>query len=149
MRIGRKLAATVIATAATATSLVAAAAPAQAAATPNCTTVKSAYVGNGWYLNAPAYNATKGSHFSCYLEVGDRNSAVIWLQRTIQYCYDDGELTVNGRYGTQTRGRVRAIQAKHGVSVTGIYGPLTRSGMSWRLYNKTLKKWSELCFSPV
>jgi peptidoglycan hydrolase-like protein with peptidoglycan-binding domain len=149
MRIGRKLATTVIATAATATSLVAASAPAQAAATPNCTTVKSAYVGNGWYLNAPAYNATSGSHFNCYLELGDRNSGVTWLQSTIQYCYDDGELVVDGYYGTQTRSRVRTIQAIHGVSVTGIYGPKTRSGMYWRLYNKTLHRWSELCYSPV
>jgi peptidoglycan hydrolase-like protein with peptidoglycan-binding domain len=149
MRIGRKIGTGLLAAAAAATSLVAATAPAQAAATPNCTTVKSAHVGNGWYLNAPAYNATKGSHFSCYLELGDRNSGVAWLQRTIQYCYDDGNVVIDGYYGTQTRNLVRIIQAKHGVSQTGIYGPLTRSGMYWRLYNPTLKKWSELCYSPV
>jgi peptidoglycan hydrolase-like protein with peptidoglycan-binding domain len=149
MRIGLKIAATLLATAGTAVSLVATGGTAHAAATPNCTTVKSQYVGNGWYLNSPAYNATSGSHFSCYLELGDRNSAVTWLQKTIQYCYDDGEIVVDGVYGTQTRAKVRIVQAQHHVAVTGIYGRITRSAMYWRLYNPSLHRWSEQCYSPV
>ena len=149
MRNGRKIAAILLATAGAAVSLVATGGTAQAAATPNCTTVKSQYIGNGWYLNSPAYNATSGSHFNCYLELGDHNSGVTWLQRTIQYCYDDPEIVVDGVYGTQTRTKVRAVQAKHHVSATGIYGPITRSAMYWRLYNPTLHRWSDNCYSPV
>lgn len=149
MRIARTLGAALLATVAAAASLVATGGAAQAAATPNCTTVKSQYVGNGWYVNSPAYNATSGSNFACYLELGDTNSGVTWLQKTIQYCYDDPEIVVDGKYGTQTRAKVIAVQQKHGVSATGIYGKITRSAMYWRMYNPSLKVWSQNCYSPV
>lgn len=150
MRITRKLGAAALAVAATTTTLVAAAGPADAAttATPNCTKVKSAYVGNGWYANTPGYDAASGSHFNCYLELGDNNAAVRWLQYTIAYCYDDGGIVVDGKYGTQTRDRVRTIQKLGGVSQTGIYGPLTRKSMSWRLYSPKLGRYSDGCYKP-
>ena len=147
--IGRRLGAVLTAIAASAAMLVATGGSAQAAATPNCTTVKTQYLGNNWYLNTPGYTPASGSSFSCYLELGDANSGVAWLQKMIQYCYDDGDIVVDGKYGTQTRSKVIAIQKKHGVSPTGIYGRQTRSAMYWRLYNSKLKVWSELCYSPV
>lgn len=149
MHIARKLGAVMLATAGAATALVAGTGPAQAAATPNCTTVKSQYVGNGWYLNSPAYNATSGSHFNCYLELGDNNSAVRWLQYTIAYCYDDGDIVVDGKYGPLTRTKVRQVQAHEHVSVTGVYGPITRRAMYWRLYSPSLHRYSEQCYSPI
>lgn len=148
MRNRKKLGAVALAVAATATTLVAATGPAQAATTaaPNCTKVKSAYVGNGWYLNTPGYDATSGSHFNCYLEVGDNNAAVRWLQYTIAYCYDDGGIAVDGRYGPQTRDRVKIVQRLGGAPRTGVYGPITRKAMYWRLYSPSLKRYSDNCY---
>jgi peptidoglycan hydrolase-like protein with peptidoglycan-binding domain len=149
MRFGRKLGAALLATAAAGAALVATSAPAQAAgtATPDCTKVKTQYVGNGWYLNTPGNDTSRP--FTCYLEYGDNNAAVRWLQYSIQYCYDSGDVVVDGKYGSQTRSKVRIIQGIHGVPQTGIYGPQTRSGMYWRLYNPTLKVYSTNCYSPV
>lgn len=148
MRVSRTLGATALAVAAVGTALTAAAPAnaAPAAATPNCTKVKTSYVGNGWYLNTPGYDPASGSSFSCYLELGDRNSAVLWLQKTIAYCYDDGEIVEDGIYGRQTRDKVKAVQRHGGVQQTGIYGPLTRKSMQWRLYSPKLKRYSELCY---
>jgi peptidoglycan hydrolase-like protein with peptidoglycan-binding domain len=154
MRIGRKLGISLVALAAGATSLLAVSGPADAAtsAAPNCTSVKSAYVGNGWYLNSPGYNATHGSSFNCYLELGDRNNAAVkWLQYNIWYCYGEpyGDIVRDGYYGPQTKNYVQDLQANFNVPATGIYGPKTRSAISWRLYNPKLKVWSENCYSPV
>ncbi|MFC0628819.1 peptidoglycan-binding domain-containing protein [Kribbella deserti] len=150
MGITRKAGATALALAALGTALTVAT-PANAAtptaATPNCTKLKSTNLGNGWFLNTPGYDAPKGSSsFNCYLELGDRNGAVLWLQKTIAYCYDDGDIVEDGIYGPLTRDKVKAVQRHGGAPQTGIYGPITRKSMQWRLYNVNTKRYSELCY---
>jgi Putative peptidoglycan binding domain len=64
-------------------------------------------------------------------ETGDTD-AVAWLQRALADC--NGEpVAVDGVYGGETRGAVERVQAGHGLTVDGAYGPTTARAMAWPL----------------
>jgi hypothetical protein len=43
---------------------------------------------------------------------------------------------------------VRRVQLLHHITADGIYGPQTRSAMVWRMWNSTLSRPSQKCYSP-
>jgi peptidoglycan hydrolase-like protein with peptidoglycan-binding domain len=56
---------------------------------------------------------------------------------------------VDGVYGSNTRGVVKAVQKRHKLTADGIYGPKTRSAMNWRLFSSKTNTWSKACSSPL
>ncbi|MEU4391271.1 peptidoglycan-binding domain-containing protein [Kribbella sp. NPDC023855] len=129
-----------------------------AAATPQCLTARLVPVGRtGWGIPLPSvWNSTSTTCNLMYGDDpyrttsrrGDPDTAIRTLQRNLNYCYGY-KLTVDGVYGSNTRGVIRAVQKRHGLAVDGIYGPKTRSAMNWRLFSTRTNTWSKACSSPL
>lgn len=128
------------------------------AATPQCLYARLVPVGRtGWGIPMPAvWNSTSTTCNLMYGDDpyrttsrrGDPDTAIRTLQRNLNYCYGY-KLTVDGVYGSNTRGVIRAVQKRHGLAVDGIYGPKTRSAMNWRLFSTKTNTWSKACSSPL
>jgi hypothetical protein len=68
---------------------------------------------------------------TCQLDgSGGAAEAVRLLQHALTRC-NGRPVAVDGRYGPQTAGAVRAVQEQHGIGVDGLYGPETRAVMGW------------------
>ncbi|WP_020392653.1 peptidoglycan-binding domain-containing protein [Kribbella catacumbae] len=129
-----------------------------AAVTPQCLYARLVPVGRtGWGIPMPA--VWNSASTTCNLMYGDDpyrttsrrgdpDTAIRTLQRNLNYCYGY-KLTVDGVYGSNTRGVIRAVQKRHGLAVDGIYGPRTRSAMNWRLFSTRTNTWSKACSSPL
>ncbi|WBQ06461.1 peptidoglycan-binding domain-containing protein [Kribbella sp. CA-293567] len=131
---------------------------AAAAATPQCLYARLVPVGRtGWGVPMPSvWNSTSTT---CNLMLGDDpyrttsrrgdpDTAIRTLQRNLNYCYGY-KLTVDGVYGSNTRGVIKAVQKRHKLAADGIYGPKTRSAMNWRLFSSKTNTWSKACSSPL
>lgn len=128
------------------------------AATPQCLYARLVPVGRtGWGIPMPAvWNSTSTTCNLMYGDDpyrttsrrGDPDTAIRTLQRNLNYCYGY-KLTVDGVYGSNTRGVIRAVQKRHRLAVDGIYGPKTRSAMNWRLFSTKTNTWSKACSSPL
>lgn len=135
-----------------------AAATAAAAATPQCLYARVVPIGKtGWGIPMPSLwnspsttcNLMYGDDpFRTSTHRGDPDTAIRVLQRNLNYCYGY-KLTVDGIYGSNTRGVIKAVQKRHKLAVDGIYGPKTRSAMNWRLYATKSNTWSKACSSPL
>ncbi len=131
---------------------------AAAAATPQCLYARLVPVGRtGWGIPMPAvWNSTSTTCNLMYGDDpyrttsrrGDPDTAIRTLQRNLNYCYGY-KLTIDGVYGSNTRGVIRAVQKRHGLPVDGIYGPKTRSAMNWRLFAIKSGTWGRGCSSPL
>jgi len=111
---------------------------APASATSPCDSwleVKS-LTGNG-YLEMPGLSS--GSTY-CHLQRGNSSRAVTILQETFNRCYADDlgldlghgggvHIGVDGNFGPETETAMRRVQAYHGISADGVYGPNTRNAM--------------------
>lgn len=129
-----------------------------AAALGQCRAARLVPVGNaGWGVPVPS--VWKSTSTNCNLMYGDKphrgsartgdpDTAIRTLQRNLNYCYGY-KLTVDGVYGSNTRGVVKAVQKQHKLTVDGIYGPNTRSAMKWRLFSTKTNTWSKTCSSPL
>ncbi len=129
-----------------------------AAALVQCRTARLVPVGKaGWGVPAPS--VWKSTSTDCNLMYGDNpnrgaassgdpDTAIRTLQRNLNFCYGY-HLTVDGVYGSNTRGVVKAVQRKHKLTADGIYGPNTRSAMNWRLFSTKTNTWSKTCSSPL
>ncbi|MCP2264519.1 putative peptidoglycan binding domain-containing protein [Promicromonospora thailandica] len=92
---------------------------------------------DGAYYRMPA----RGTTTTCWLAY-DRsysNPAVSALQRHIKLCYIDrdwiswsGTFSIDGFFGDDTLNALKKVQAYHGLSQDGEYGPTTRSTMHVR-----------------
>lgn len=115
-------------------------------------------VGNGWGVLVPSVWESLSTN--CNLKYGDLphrypshpfgdpGSAIRALQKNLNYCYGS-RLTVDGKYGSNTRAVVTRVQRQHRITADGIYGPRTRSAMNWRLYHPAKRVWSTNCYSPL
>jgi len=133
-------------------------AEAQAAADlVKCRSARLVPVGTaGWGVPVPS--VVKSTSTNCNLMYGDSphrgsarsgdpDTAIRTLQRNLNYCYGY-HLTVDGVYGSNTRGVVKAVQRQNKLTADGIYGPKTRSAMNWRLFSSKTNTWSKTCSSP-
>ena len=130
----------------------------EAAALTQCRSARLVPVGKtGWGVPMPSlWNSTSTSCNLMYgddpyrgsARTGDPDTAIRTLQRNLNYCYGY-RLTVDGIYGSNTRGVVKAVQKRHKLTADGIYGPKTRSAMNWRLFSSRTNTWSKACSSPV
>ncbi|GAA3553492.1 peptidoglycan-binding domain-containing protein [Kribbella ginsengisoli] len=129
-----------------------------AAATPQCLYARVVPIGKtGWGIPMPSlWNSPSTTCNLMYGDDpfrgsnhrGDPDTAIRVLQRNLNYCYGY-RLTVDGIYGSNTRGVIKAVQRRHKLAVDGIYGPKTRSAMNWRLYATKTNTWSKNCSSPL
>ena len=129
-----------------------------AAATPQCLYARVVPIGKtGWSIPMPSLwnspsttcNLMYGDDpFRTSAHRGDPDTAIRVLQRNLNYCYGY-KLTVDGIYGSNTRGVIKAVQKRHKLAADGIYGPKTRSAMNWRLYATKTNTWSKACSSPL
>lgn len=69
-----------------------------------------------------------GGVVRCLLRSGDSNSGVTALQDALHFCFGKS-ITIDGIFGTQTRGALIAVQDEIGTDPDGIYGPDTASKM--------------------
>jgi peptidoglycan hydrolase-like protein with peptidoglycan-binding domain len=125
---------------------------------PQCLYARLVPVGKtGWGIPMPAvWNSTSTTCNLMYGDDpyrttsrrGDPDTAIRTLQRNLNYCYGY-RLTVDGVYGSNTRGVVKAVQKRHKLVADGIYGPKTRSAMNWRLFSTRTNTWSKTCSSPI
>jgi murein L,D-transpeptidase YcbB/YkuD len=134
------------------------AAAAATAATPQCLTARLVPVGKtGWGIPMPSVWNSPST--TCNLMYGDKpyrtssrrgdpDTAIRTLQRNLNYCYGY-KLAVDGVYGSNTRGVIKAVQKRHKLAADGIYGPKTRSAMNWRLFSTKTNTWSKACSSPL
>lgn len=129
-----------------------------AAATPQCLYAVVVPIGRTG-LGIPLPSVWNSTSTTCNLMLGDDpyrttsrrgdpDTAIRVLQRNLNYCYGY-KLTVDGIYGSNTRGVIMAVQKRHKLPVDGIYGPKTRSAMNWRLYASKTNTWSKACSSPL
>jgi putative peptidoglycan binding protein len=129
-----------------------------AAATPQCLYARVVPIGRTG-LGIPLPSVWNSTSTTCNLMYGDDpyrttsrrgdpDTAIRVLQRNLNYCYGY-KLTVDGIYGSNTRGVIMAVQKRHKLPVDGIYGPKTRSAMNWRLYATKTNTWSKACSSPL
>jgi hypothetical protein len=133
-------------------------ATAAAAATPQCLYARVVPIGKtGWGIPMPSLwnspsttcNLMYGDDpFRTSTHTGDPDTAIRVLQRNLNYCYGY-KLTVDGVYGSNTRGVIKAVQKRHKLAADGVYGPKTRSAMNWRLYAAKTNTWSKACSSPL
>jgi hypothetical protein len=107
-------------------SMVAVAAPAQALPTCNTATFNGD-LSNYWYW------PTANGNPNCLLGRGNQGVAVARLQMNLNQCYWAG-LVEDGIYGAATERAVRNAQVAIGARADGVYGPETRSKMSWYTY---------------
>ncbi|MFI5730557.1 peptidoglycan-binding protein [Kribbella sp. NPDC051587] len=154
----RLLKSAVAVTALAATPLVAAAAPASAAALSQCDSAMFKKVGGGWTVFVPS--EWESTSITCNLKYGDNPHrdpknpfgdparAIQALQSNLNYCYGY-KLAKDGRYGAKTRDAVKAVQKKLKLTADGVYGPQTRSTLKWRIYNPTTKVWSQSCYDKL
>jgi len=129
-----------------------------AAALTQCRSARLVPVGKtGWGVpmpsvwNSPSTTCNLMSGDDPYrgtTRTGDPDTAIRTLQRNLNYCYGY-RLTVDGVYGSNTRGVVKAVQKRHKLTADGIYGPKTRSAMNWRLFSSETNTWSKACSSPL
>ncbi|TCM41902.1 peptidoglycan-binding protein [Kribbella sp. VKM Ac-2568] len=129
-----------------------------AAALTQCRSARLVPVGKtGWGVpmpsvwNSPSTTCNLMSGDDPYrgsARTGDPDTAIRTLQRNLNYCYGY-RLTVDGVYGSNTRGVVKAVQKRHKLTADGIYGPNTRSAMNWRLFSSKTNTWSKACSSPL
>jgi hypothetical protein len=129
-----------------ASGLLAAAGPAAASSTPQCTRAYT-YYGEGYYEQYPAgWNATYSYWaMECWLASGSSNGGVRQLQSDLNNCYgrtswggvDLGiRLTVDGDFGPKTKAALTTAQRylhDHGrtwLTVDGIYGPQSADTMN-------------------
>jgi murein L,D-transpeptidase YcbB/YkuD len=129
-----------------------------AAALGQCRNARLVPVGTaGWGVPVPS--VWKSTSTDCNLMYGDKphrgsartgdpDTAIRTLQRNLNYCYGY-KLAVDGVYGSNTRGVVKAVQKLHKLTADGIYGPRTRSAMNWRLFSTKTNTWSKTCSSPL
>ena len=108
---------------------------ADAATIPICTISKSMadVYGNQWHMPGSAAS-------SVYCQVGTAQVGSMLLStQVVQNAYNSDvyylftpKITKDGYYGTNTATAVKKIQAYHGVTQDGIYGPVTCSNkMMW------------------
>jgi hypothetical protein len=131
---------------------------AAAAATPQCLYARVVPIGKtGWGIPMPSlWNSPSTTCNLMYGDDpfrgsnhrGDPDTAIRVLQRNLNYCYGY-KLTVDGIYGSNTRGVIKAVQKRHKLAADGVYGPKTRSAMNWRLYATKSNTWSKACSSPL
>lgn len=129
-----------------------------AAALTQCRSARLVPVGKtGWGVPMPSLwssasttcNLLYGDDpYRGFARTGDPDTAIRTLQRNLNYCYGY-RLTVDGVYGSNTRGVVKAVQKRHNLTADGIYGPKTRSAMNWRLFSSKTNTWSKACSSPL
>ena len=129
-----------------------------AAALTQCRSARLVPVGKtGWGVpmpsvwNSPSTTCNLMSGDDPYrgtTRTGDPDTAIRTLQRNLNYCYGY-RLTVDGVYGSNTRGVVKAVQKRHKLTADGIYGPKTRSAMNWRLFSSKTNTWRKACSSPL
>ena len=103
-----------------------------ASATPVCTGTKTVTRGaSTWSLPA------NGSSLDCHMQRGNVSNAVRSLQNHLNLCYSSASgavghvskispLTVDGNFGGNTEAALKTVQAYHGISADGVYGPQTR-----------------------
>ncbi|NUT36951.1 MAG: peptidoglycan-binding protein [Hamadaea sp.] len=69
-------------------------------------------------------------NIDCVIGLNAHNWSVVVLQLALNACHQAG-LTVDGIYGPMTRNAVLWIQGYWGLTKDGIYGPKTRNVMEW------------------
>ncbi|MGK4579720.1 peptidoglycan-binding domain-containing protein [Kitasatospora sp. HPMI-4] len=111
-----------VAAAMTTTALWIGAAPSHAASLPTC---------DGRITNT-TMPAIGGDSADCRLAYGDQGDGVKALQESFNYCNGES-LTVDGVFGSATKAAVLRVQSRGGITADGIYGPNTRSHMSFLL----------------
>ncbi|ERF73198.1 hypothetical protein EPUS_03039 [Endocarpon pusillum Z07020] len=95
----------------------------------------------------PVY--ASGSTFAedCMMNNGAEGKGVKALQYSLNNCYTSkpqDKLEEDGKYGSLTKAAVKAAQKRIGADQDGIYGPETKSKMSW--YGKGLSYPENRCF---
>jgi peptidoglycan hydrolase-like protein with peptidoglycan-binding domain len=98
------------------------ASPAEAA--PQCTSY-AVYHG----ANVPSVG--RGGSVNCQMGQGAQSEAVLYLQYTLNYCYNAG-LSQDGDFGPRTRAALVSAQRSAGAAADGVYGPETRSKIMHR-----------------
>jgi Putative peptidoglycan binding domain len=126
MKVVRRVLTSLTVLGALAMSMVAVAAPAQALPTCNTATFNGD-LSHYWYW------PTADGNPNCVMGRGNRGVAVERLQINLNQCYWAG-LVVDGIYGAATERAVRNAQVADGATADGVYGPETRSKMSWYTY---------------
>jgi zinc D-Ala-D-Ala carboxypeptidase len=63
--------------------------------------------------------------------VGNAGAAVKALQTTLSFCYDGGNLAIDGIFGPNTRAVLEKAQTQVHVTPDGVYGPQTRNALHW------------------
>ncbi len=67
-----------------------------------------------------------GGSVNCQMGQGAQSEAVLYLQYTLNYCYNAG-LSQDGEFGPRTRAALIEAQRQAGAARDGVYGPETRS----------------------
>lgn len=126
----KRLACALAAVAATAASIVVPGTAAMASTTPQCVTIT--------FINNIEFPASSGGSTNCWLAEGDYSSAVFAMQQAFTHCQADPDLADDWDYGTLTKKAVSDFQAgidritgENLLAVDGVYGPATRSYMSF------------------
>jgi hypothetical protein len=90
---------------------------------PQCTTF-AVYHG----ANVPS---TSSGSVTCQMGQGAQSTAVLYLQYTLNYCYNAG-LSQDGEFGPKTKAALIRAQAAAHAGQDGVYGPETRSKIMHR-----------------
>lgn len=70
---------------------------------------------------------------NCTLALGSSGAGVYVLQDALRRCYGQN-IAQDAQYGSATRQAVKNVQAFHGLSADGVYGPNTRNAMAFAKY---------------
>lgn len=117
--------------------VIATASPA-AAAYPTCNGWTTTYVfeTKDWVVHSPT-RGQQTNNRTCQLKQGNTGAAVKVLQRSLNYCWGDRRVGIDGEFGPATRRAVLDIQKwannAHGGDLVedGEFGPATREWMKF------------------
>ncbi len=100
-----------------------------AGAAVSCTGYSAFKGAGGNYMLIPTVGSATFKD-NCELGVGNDSNAVLILQETLNSCYG-AHLALDSDYGPLTKAAVEHAQSVVGVTVDGIYGPVTRDHIKW------------------
>jgi len=103
---------------------------AASATSPQCNT----YDAREYNKLVPYYSG--GATARCYLSSGSTGDGVKALQTALALCYgqDLGPYGIDGVYGWRTVQALKNVQAYHGITADGRYGPQTHNTISFHGY---------------
>jgi hypothetical protein len=113
---------------------VAIAPAAQSSTLPHCNSqLRFDISGEMYYIPALEYPGGTSSTIRCKVHQGASGGQVLWLQRALNRCYQQG-LVEDGKFGAKTYAALKRVQKRVGVNDDGKYGPQTRNAMQWPMY---------------